>query len=462
MSDADRFKFHGDDHYLKSAAEMRELFREVPEACDNTLWIAERANVEIEFGKAAAARLPAARGLRRRGRLPRSTSPSRARSSGGATQLPDAVVERLAFELKVIGDMGFSSYFLIVWDLIRHARDHDIRVGPGRGSAAGCAVAYCLRITDLDPIRYDLLFERFLNPSRVSMPDIDMDFDSRYRDEMIRYAAEKLRPRPRRPDRHLLHHQGPGRGAGRRPGARLRLPDRPQDLQGDAAADHGPRHAAAGLPREGGEVRGRLQDGRRAAADVPRGPRRPAGDGRRQGPRGPAPPGRHPRRRGGDHPATRSPSTCRSSASPGPNQDPETVPVVTQYEMGGVEDLGLLKMDFLGLRNLDVITDALEIIKEFRGVDLDIDDDPARRREDPRPAEAGRLDGRVPARGRADAGAHALAGARLASRTSPPSSPCTARGRWRANMHTDYADRKNGRKPVEYFHPDAEEVLADT
>ena len=87
--------------------------------------------------------------------------------------------------------MGFGSYFLIVWDLMRYARARDIRVGPGRGSAAGCAVAYCLRITDLDPIRYDLLFERFLNPSRISMPDIDMDFDSRYRDEMIRYAAER-------------------------------------------------------------------------------------------------------------------------------------------------------------------------------------------------------------------------------------------------------------------------------
>src|SRR5580765_5524352 len=105
--------------------------------------------------------------------------------------LVETIVDRLNYELKVIDDMGFSSYFLIVWDLIKHARDSGIRVGPGRGSAAGCAVAYCLRITDLDPIRYDLLFERFLNPSRISMPDIDMDFDSRYRDEMIRYASEK-------------------------------------------------------------------------------------------------------------------------------------------------------------------------------------------------------------------------------------------------------------------------------
>ena len=99
--------------------------------------------------------------------------------------------KRITFELDTIASMGFSAYFLIVWDLIAHARRNGIRVGPGRGSAAGCAVAYCLWITDLDPIRYDLLFERFLNPSRISMPDIDMDFDSRYRDEMIRYASEK-------------------------------------------------------------------------------------------------------------------------------------------------------------------------------------------------------------------------------------------------------------------------------
>jgi DNA polymerase-3 subunit alpha len=105
--------------------------------------------------------------------------------------LTDEILDRINYELKMIENMGFPSYFLIVWDLIKHARDSGIRVGPGRGSAAGCAVAYCLKITDLDPIKYDLLFERFLNPSRISMPDIDMDFDSRYRDEMIRYATER-------------------------------------------------------------------------------------------------------------------------------------------------------------------------------------------------------------------------------------------------------------------------------
>jgi DNA polymerase-3 subunit alpha len=190
MSDPDRFKFHGDHHYLKTAREMRGLFDELSSACDNTLWIAERCNVEIEFGKPQLPDFPLPEGFADDTAYLEHITFEGARKRWGE-KLPDEVVSRLAFELKTIADMGFSSYFLITWDLIRHAREANIRVGPGRGSAAGCAVAYCLWITDLDPIRYDLLFERFLNPARVSMPDIDMDFDSRYRDEMIRYAAER-------------------------------------------------------------------------------------------------------------------------------------------------------------------------------------------------------------------------------------------------------------------------------
>ncbi len=189
--DPKRFKFHGDEHYLKTAAEMRYLFRDYPEACDNTLWVAERADVEIEFGKPKLPSFPRPDGFADADAYLRHLtyegataalrrSPARARSG-----------ERLEYELGVISDMGFSDYFLVVWDLIRHARDQGIRVGPGRGSAAGCCVAYCLRIVDLDPIRYRLLFERFLNPGRKQMPDIDMDFDERYRSEMIRYAAER-------------------------------------------------------------------------------------------------------------------------------------------------------------------------------------------------------------------------------------------------------------------------------
>ena len=192
LSDEGRFKFHGDQHYLKSAAEMRHLFSddEVASACDSTLLVAERADVTIEFGEPQLPDFPVPEGFDGdRAYLQHLTMEGAVQRWGDP--VPDRVLERLAYELDVINNMGFASYFLITWDLIRHARQCGIRVGPGRGSAAGCAVAYALRITDLDPIRYDLLFERFLNPDRVSMPDIDMDFDSRYRDEMIRYAAER-------------------------------------------------------------------------------------------------------------------------------------------------------------------------------------------------------------------------------------------------------------------------------
>ena len=159
------------------------------------------------------------------------------------------MVERLDYELGVIGNMGFAAYFLVVWDLIRFARESGIRVGPGRGSAAGCCVAYCLRIVDLDPIRYDLLFERFLNPGRKQMPDIDMDFDERYRADVMRYAAEKYGS-----DRvaqiitfSTIKARAAVRDAARVLGQALHR-GRPH-RQGHAAARHGPRHPAARLPR---------------------------------------------------------------------------------------------------------------------------------------------------------------------------------------------------------------------
>ncbi|MEZ5295706.1 MAG: PHP domain-containing protein [Ilumatobacteraceae bacterium] len=177
ISDPKRFKFHGEEHYLKSAQEMRYLFREVPEACDNTLWIAERAELDITFGDALLPNFPLPAGFANDSEYLDHLTWEGAKKRWG-DELPPSVVERVAYELKVINDMGFAPYFLITWDLINYAREAGIRVGPGRGSAAGCAVAYCLWITDLDPIKYDLLFERFLNLSRISMPDIDMDFDS--------------------------------------------------------------------------------------------------------------------------------------------------------------------------------------------------------------------------------------------------------------------------------------------
>jgi DNA polymerase-3 subunit alpha len=459
MSDPDRFKFTGDEHYLKPAHEMRHLFNELPEACDNTLWIAERADVTIEFGKPQLPTFPLPEGFESDKDYLRHLTMEGARKRWGA-QLDDKIVERIAYELQVIESMGFSSYFLIVWDLIKHARDGNIRVGPGRGSAAGCAVAYALWITDLDPIKYDLLFERFLNPSRISMPDIDMDFDSRYRDEMIRYAAERY---GRDHVAQIVTFSTIKARAAVRDAARvLGYPYAVGDKVAKAMPPlvmgrDTPLHACL-------EPQPKYEDGYKMAADL-RKMRDEDPDAAKVievaiGLEG-------LRRQDGIHAAavviTKEPLTTYLPVQRKPEggQAPEDAPIVTQYEMHGVEDLGLLKMDFLGLRNLDVISDTLEIIRVTRGVDLDIDVIPL--------DDADTL--ALLCRGDS-IGVFQLEGGpmRALMRSLAPSSfedvaalvALYRPGPMAANMHNDYADRKNGRKEVEYFHPDAEELLADT
>ena len=459
MSDPDRFKFTGDEHYLKPAHEMRHLFSELPEACDNTLWIAERADVTIEFGKPQLPTFPLPEGFETDKDYLRHLTMEGARKRWG-TQLDDKIVERIAYELQVIESMGFSSYFLIVWDLIKHARDGNIRVGPGRGSAAGCAVAYALWITDLDPIKYDLLFERFLNPSRISMPDIDMDFDSRYRDEMIRYAAERY---GRDHVAQIVTFSTIKARAAVRDAARvLGYPYAVGDKVAKAMPPlvmgrDTPLHACL-------EPQPKYEDGYKMAADL-RKMRDEDPDAAKVievaiGLEG-------LRRQDGIHAAavviTKEPLTTYLPVQRKPEggQPPEDAPIVTQYEMHGVEDLGLLKMDFLGLRNLDVISDTLEIIQATRGVDLDIDAIPL--------DDADTL--ALLCRGDS-IGVFQLEGGpmRALMRSLAPSSfedvaalvALYRPGPMAANMHNDYADRKNGRKAVEYFHPDAEELLADT
>ena len=455
MSDPDRFKFHGDQHYLKTAAEMRSLFPEVPEACDNTLWIAERCDVEIEFGKPQLPELPAARGLRRRRRLPRAPHLRGGPASAGATSCPTHVVERLAYELKVIADMGFQ---LVLPHRLGPHQARPRRRHPGRARAVARPPAARwptrLRITDLDPIKYDLLFERFLNPSRISMPDIDMDFDSRYRDEMIRYAAErygrdhvaqivtfstiKARAAVRDAARVLGYPYVVGDKVAKAMPPLVMGRDTPlyACLEEHPKFDDGYKMAA-----ELREMYATDPDAKQVI-DVARGL-----EGLR--------------RQDGIHAAavviTKEPLTeyLPIQRKPEAGQDPEDAPVVTQYEMHGVEELGLLKMDFLGLRNLDVITDT-------------VDDDPARPRRSTSTSTTSPLDDdddlRAAARGDS-IGVFQLEGgpmralmrslAPTASRTSPPSWPCTGPGPMAANMHNDYADRKNGRKPIEYLHPDA-------
>jgi DNA polymerase-3 subunit alpha len=461
MSDPDRFKFHGDEHYLKSAAEMRHLFREVPEACDNTLWIAERCDVEIEFGKPQLPNFPLPEGFADDAEYLRHLTMAGAAERWG-DPVPDETVERLAFELQVIADMGFSSYFLIVWDLIRHARDNNIRVGPGRGSAAGCAVAYCLQITDLDPIKYDLLFERFLNPSRISMPDIDMDFDSRYRDEMIRYAAERYGR-----DRvaqivtfSTIKARAAVRDAARVLGYPYIVGDKVAKAMPPLIMGRDTPLWAAIAP----EAPAKYEDGWKMAADL-RDMYTTDADAQRvmevaKGLEG-------LRRQDGIHAAavviTKEPLTdyLPIQRKPENGQPPEDAPVVTQYEMHGVDALGLLKMDFLGLRNLDVISDTVELIERSRGQHIDIDNPPL---DDAKTFELLQRGDSI--------GVFQLEGGpmRALMRSLAPTSfddvaalvALYRPGPMAANMHNDYADRKNGRKPVEYLHPDAEDVLADT
>lgn len=171
MSDPDRFKFDGEEHYLKSSAEMRGLFESFPGAVDNSLWIAERVNVPMEFGVDHLPQFPVPEGFESDVEYLRHLTFEGIKGREIVDSRHDEYMDRLSYELGVIERMGFSSYFLITWDLVMHARNNNIIVGPGRGSAGGSAVAYALQITDLDPIKHDLLFERFLNPSRISMPD---------------------------------------------------------------------------------------------------------------------------------------------------------------------------------------------------------------------------------------------------------------------------------------------------
>jgi DNA polymerase-3 subunit alpha len=457
LDDPNRFKFDADEFYLKTAAEMRQLFVDHPEACDNTLLVAERANVEIEFGKAELPAFPVPSGHDEDSYLRELTLEGAKDRYGPSPALH--VLERLEFELGVIKDMGFSAYFLVVWDLIRYARSRGIRVGPGRGSAAGSCVAYCLRIVDIDPIRYDLLFERFLNPGRKEMPDIDMDFDERYRGELIKYAAQrygwdrvaqivtfstiKARAAVRDASRVLGYPWGVGDRIAKLMPPLIMGRDTPLNACLDKIPGHEDGYKMAG------ELRALYEsdpDAKRVI-DVARGL-----EGLR--------------RQDGIHAAavviTREPLTeyLPIQRKPEPGGDSEDAPIVTQYEMHGVEDLGLLKMDFLGLRNLSVIERTVELI-EVAGGRVDIDDIPL---DDPKTFEMLRRGDTV--------GVFQLEGGpmRALMRSLAPTTfedvialvALYRPGPMAANMHTDYADRKNGRKPITYYHEDLRDILEPT
>jgi DNA polymerase-3 subunit alpha len=353
---APKMSFETNEFYLRSSQEMAELFAEWPEALASTLEITERCNVEIELGRRLIPRFATPGGESEANYLRELVMAGLARRYGDP--IPADALERAEMELGVIERMGFCGYFLIVWDFVNHAKDHGIAVGPGRGSAAGSIVAFALKITDLDPLRYDLLFERFLNPERVSMPDIDIDFSVRGRERVIRYVTEKYGKEsvaqivtfgkmfPRAATRDAARVLGHDYGVG----------DRLAKLIPDPEQGRAPSFEKCLAPGE--PLRAEVdRDGTaRQIIDVA------------QGLEGIV-------RNSSIHAAAvviaDRPLTDivpLQIADAGTDENGEKVfRTITQFSMKPVEELGLLKMDFLGLRNLDVIEDALTIIERSTG-----------------------------------------------------------------------------------------------
>jgi DNA polymerase III subunit alpha len=351
-----KMRFETNEFYLKSNDEMERDFVAWPEAIASTVEIAERCNVEIELGRQLIPRFQTPDGSDE-GSYLRSLVDAGLRARYG-DPVPADARERAEYELGVIDGMGFNAYFLIVWDFVKYAKDSGIAVGPGRGSAAGSLVAYCLRITDVDPLRYDLMFERFLNPERVSMPDIDMDFSVRGRERVIRYVTDKYgkgavaqivtfgKMFPRAATRDAARVLGHDYGTG----------DRLAKLIPDPEQGRAPKFKdclAAGTPLRAEVDRDGVA---KQIVDVA------------QGLEGIV-------RNSSIHAAAVVISDRNLTeilplqiAEAGTDEHGDKVyRTVTQFSMKPVEALGLLKMDFLGLRNLDVIEDALDIVLRSSG-----------------------------------------------------------------------------------------------
>jgi len=350
VADAKRFRAETDQRYFKSAEEMAALFRGVPESLAATAEIAERVSLELEFGKLLLPEFPLPDGFDSlQGYLEHLAREGLGRRFPETTAVLE---ERLVYELGIIRQMGYAGYFLIVRDFIQHARDQGIPVGPGRGSAAGSLVAYCLGITDLDPMRFDLLFERFLNPERVSMPDIDIDFDYRRRGEVIEYVKEKYGEDS--VTQIITFGTMAARGVIRDVGRVLGMEYGEVDYTAklvpaelgitlDKAIDQVPELREMEASED---VYGKLIRTARTLEGL-----------------------------------ARHASTHAAGVLIAPGRLDDVVPlfrsgkgeVSTQWDMKSSEEVGLLKMDFLGLRTLTVIDDALGLIEERRDVRPDLD-----------------------------------------------------------------------------------------
>ena len=350
VADEERMRYEGGQYYIKSEEEMRKLFPYAKQACDNTHKIAERCHVDIEFGKYKLPEFPVPEGYDAWSYLNKLTWDGLERRY---EHPDDTLKERLEYELSTIKNMGFVDYFLIVWDFIHYAKSQGIAVGPGRGSAAGSLVSYCLEITDLDPIKYSLLFERFLNPNRVTMPDIDVDFCFERRQEVIDYVVEKYGKD--RVVQIVTFGTMAARGVIRDVGRVLDLPY----AQVDTVAKMIPSELNITIEsalRKNPELKKtydtdpvihELIDMSKRLEGLPR------------------------------HTSTHAAGVVIS-----PKAVDEFVPlsrgvddcVTTQFTMTTLEELGLLKMDFLGLRTLTVIQNAVNLINRHREEPLNMHD----------------------------------------------------------------------------------------
>ncbi|MBI3031713.1 MAG: DNA polymerase III subunit alpha [Candidatus Rokubacteria bacterium] len=359
MRDPNRWRFSTDQFYLKSAEEMQRVFADLPEACRNTLAVAERCNLELEFGQFHLPHYRVPEGHTLETYL-KHLATEGLRTRYGPTP-PDAVVDRLEQELAVIEKMGFAGYFLVVWDFIAYAKGQGIAVGPGRGSSAGSLVAYALGITNIDPIRYGLLFERFLNPERVSMPDMDIDFADDRRDEVIEYVARKY---GRENVAQIITFGTLGakaaiRDVGRVLGMAYNEVDRiaklvpafPLNIALDDALSQSPQLAEA--IRSRAEL-AELWDTARSLEGLTR----------------------HASKHAAGVVISDEPLIEHVPLY----KDPKRNEVLTGYAMGPIEKIGLLKMDFLGLRTLTVLANTARLVGETTGKPVDLDaipfDDP--------------------------------------------------------------------------------------
>ncbi|MEU5427580.1 DNA polymerase III subunit alpha [Streptomyces olivoreticuli] len=447
--DPGRFRFNGSGYYLRTAEEMRRLFSELPEACDNTLLIAERVESyeEIFENVDEMPEFPdVPEGETQESWLRKEVLKGLVMRYGDP--IPPEVLERYETEMKVIGPMNFSSYFLVVADICKYARDNKIPVGPGRGSATGSIVAYATRITELCPLEHGLLFERFLNPERINPPDVDLDFDDRKRDQMVRYVTEKygdgytamVNTFGKIKAKNAIKDSSRILGYPYAHGERI-TKALPGDVMGKSIPIDGifnPEH-----PRysEAGEVRQMYQNEPdvKKVIDAARGV-----EGLIRGT--------------GVHAAAVILSKTELTQRIPLHMRASDGVKITGFDYPSCENMGLVKMDFLGLRNLGVIDQAIQNVRENRGVDLSTETMPL---EDTRTYEllaSGETLGIFQLDG---------AGMRTLLRLMEPTRfediaaalALYRPGPMAANAHTNYAHRKNGRQPIEPIHPELKDAL---